>query len=162
MSVTIAIIFWVTSIFVPPLFEGVVVPGIEVSGPFLLQGCLMLIGVVFVVRALADALSLADVLTDIFLRRLGAKEDRSLKRVGRDIIYMIVIILVAEAAIPFISSVPQVGNMLTGAVSLAALFLIVVLIYDMGRILYRTVEEKAEVLANRLYKRAKRETTGRA
>ncbi|NIM46064.1 MAG: hypothetical protein GTO54_10645 [Nitrososphaeria archaeon] len=123
----------------------------------------MLIGVVFVVRALADALSLADVLTDIFLRRLGAKEDRSLKRVGRDIIYMIVIILVAEAAIPFISSVPQVGNMLTGgAVSLAALFLIVVLIYDMGRILYRTVEEKAEVLANRLYKRAKQETKGRA
>ncbi len=151
-----AAIFWVISIVVPPLVGDTTVPGIDVSGSFLLWVFFMLVTVIFVIRALADALSLADVLTDIFLRRLGAKEDRSLKRVGRDAIYIILTILLASALIPFLSSVSEIGNMLAGAASLVALGLIIVLIYDVGRILYRTVEEKAEVLSDRLVKLATR------
>ncbi len=156
MSVTMAAIFWGISIVVPPLVGDTTVPGIDVSGSFLLWVFFMLVTVIFVIRALADALSLADVLTDIFLRRLGAKEDRSLKRVGRDAIYIILTILLASALIPFLYSISEIGNMLAGAASLVALGLIVVLIYDVGRILYRTVEEKAEVLSDRLVKLATR------
>ncbi len=151
-----AAIFWVISIVVPPLVGDTTVPGIDVSGSFLLWVFFMLVTVIFVIRALADALSLADVLTDIFLRRLGAKEDRSLKRVGRDAIYIILTILLASALIPFLSSISEIGNMLAGAASLVALGLIIVLIYDVGRILYRTVEAKAEVLSDRLVKLATR------
>ncbi|RLI46740.1 hypothetical protein DRO69_02365 [Candidatus Bathyarchaeota archaeon] len=156
MSVTMAAIFWGISMVVPPLVEGMTVPGINVSGRFFLWVCFMLVTVIFVIRALADALSLADVLTDIFLRRLGAKEDRSLIRVGRDAIYIILTILLASAFIPILSSVAEIGNMLASAASLVALGLIILLIYDIGRVLYRTVEEKAEVLADRLVKLAKR------
>lgn len=151
-----AVIFGVISIVVPPLVGDMTVPGINVKGGFLLWVCFMLVTVIFVIRALADALSLADVLTDIFLRRLGAKEDHSLKRVGRDAIYIILTILLASAFIPFLSSVVEIGYMLAGAASLVALGLIIVLIYDIGRILYRTVEAKAEVLADRLVKLATR------
>jgi len=151
-----AAIFGVISIFVPPLVGDMTVPGIDVSGNFLLWVFFMLVTVIFVIRALADALSFADVLTDIFLRRLGAKEDRSFKRVGRDAIYIILTILLASAFIPFLSSVAEIGDMLRGAASLVALGLVIVLIYDIGRILYRTVEAKAEVLADRLVKLARR------
>jgi len=156
MSITMAAIFGVISMVVPPLVEDMTVPGIDVRGDFLLWVFFMLVTVIFVIRALADALSLADVLTDIFLRRLGAKEDRSLKRVGRDAIYIILTILLASAFIPFLSSVAEIGNMLRGAASLAALGLIIILTYDIGRILYRTLETKAEVLTDRLVKLARR------
>jgi hypothetical protein len=156
MSITMAVIFGVISIVVPPLVGDMIVPGINVKGSFLFWVCFMLVTVIFVIRALADALSLADVLTDIFLRRLGAKEDRSLKRVGRDAIYIILTILLASAFIPFLSSVAEIGDILTGAASLVALGLIIVLIYDIGRILYRTVEAKAEALSDRLVKLATR------
>jgi hypothetical protein len=156
MSITMAVIFGVISIVVPPLVGDMIVPGINVKGSFLLWVCFMLVTVIFVIRALADALSLADVLTDIFLRRLGAKEDHSLKRVGRDAIYIILTILLASAFIPFLASVAEIGDMLAGAASLVALGLIIVLIYDVGRILYRTVEKKAEALADRLAKLATR------
>jgi hypothetical protein len=156
MSVTMAAIFWGISMVVPPLVEGMIVPGINVGGRFFLWVCFMLVTVIFMIRALADALSLADVLTDIFLRRLGAKEDRSLIRVGRDTIYIILTILLASAFIPILSSVAEIGHLLTDAASLVALGLIILLIYDIGRVLYRTVEEKAEMLADRLVKLAKR------
>lgn len=154
ISITIAVIFWIGSMVVPPLFGGVNVPGINVSGSFFIWGGLMLITAIFVIRALADALSIADVLTDFLMRHLGAKEDRSLKRVGRDAIYIIIIILLAEASIPFLSSVPEVGNMLRGTVSLVAFGLIILLVYDIGRIFYRTMEKKADALADLLAKRA--------
>jgi hypothetical protein len=156
MSITMAAIFGVISIAVPPLVEGTTVPGIDVSGSFLLWICFMLVMVIFVIRALSDSLSLADVLTDIFLRRLGAKEDRSLKRVGRDAIYIILTILLASLFIPFLGSISEIGSMLAGAAGLIALGLIIVLIYDVGRILYRTVEAKAEALSDRLVKLARR------
>jgi hypothetical protein len=156
MSLTMAAIFGVMSVVVPPIVGDMIVPGINIRGDFLLWVILMLVTVIFVIRALADALSLADVLTDIFLRRLGAKKDRSLKRVGRDAIYIILTILLASAFIPFLSYVAEIGNMLAGAASLVALGLIIILTYDIGRILYRTVETKAEVLADRLVKLATR------
>jgi len=156
MSITMAAIFGVISIVVPPLVEGTTVPGINVKGSFLLWVCFILVTLIFAIRALSDSLALADVLTDIFLRRLGAKKDRSLKRVGRDAIYIIVTILLASAFIPFLSAVAEIGTMLAGAASLIALFLIIVLIYDVGRILYRTVEAKAETLSDRLVKLARR------
>jgi hypothetical protein len=156
MSVTMAAIFGVISISVPPLVEGINVPGLDVSGSFLLWIFFMLVMVIFVIRALSDSLALADVLTDIFLRRLGAKEDRSLKRVGRDAIYIILTILLASLLIPFLGSIVEIGSMLAGAAGLIALGLIIILIYDVGRILYRTVESKAEALADRLVKLARR------
>ena len=151
-----AAIFGVISMVVPPLVGDMIVPGIDVKGDFLLWVFFMLVTVIFVIRALADALSLADVLTDIFLRRLGAKEDHSLKRVGRDSIYVILTILLAAAFIPPLNRVAEIGKMLASAASLVALGLVIVLIYDIGRILYRTVEAKAEVLADRLVKLARR------
>lgn len=109
MSITIAVIFLAMTIVVPPLVGEVTVPGISVSGGYLLWAGLMLITVIFLIRALADALSFADILTDIFVRSLGVKEDRPLKRAARDVIYIIVTVLLAEAVLPIVTSCLKSG-----------------------------------------------------
>jgi Zn-dependent protease with chaperone function len=96
---------------------------------------------------------LSDILTDIFVKRLGIKEERSPKRAARDLIFIIVIILVTTAIFPLINTLePGVGDPLSMATTYIALGMILILIYDIGRILYRIVERKAESVADGLAK----------
>jgi len=106
----------------------------------------------FLVRALSDALFLGDFLTDIVIRRLGIKEERSPKRALRDLIYIIGIVLVAAATTPFLRGIENIGWILSTAVIYIALAFIIILIYDIGRIIYKLIEEKAEILAGKLAK----------
>ena len=102
------------------------------------------------IRALADALVLGDFLTDIIVKRMGIKEELSPKRAARDFIYIIVIILIATALSPILATVENAGEILTTVTTYVALGLIIILIYDIGRIIYRIIEQKAELLADRL------------
>ncbi|MCK4482804.1 hypothetical protein KAU55_06220, partial [Candidatus Bathyarchaeota archaeon] len=96
----------------------------------------------------SDALVLGDILVDIVVRRLGIKEERSPKRAARDFVYIISIILVVTAVSPMLAIVN--ADLLNVAITYIALGLIILLIYDIGRILYKIVEQKAELLADRL------------
>ena len=112
---------------------------------------------IFLIRALSDALVLSDILTDIFVKRLGIKEERSPKRAARDLIYIIVVILVTTAIQPLIATLePNVGDLLATATIYVALGIILILIYDLGRILYRIVERKAESIADSIVKMAEK------
>jgi len=91
---------------------------------------------------------------------LGIKEERSPKRAARELIYIIVIILVATALQPLIGTLePSVKGPLATATVYVALGIILILIYDIGRILYRIVERKAESVADRLVKMTDRMKT---
>jgi undecaprenyl pyrophosphate phosphatase UppP len=108
---------------------------------------------IFLIRALADGLVLSDILTDIFVKRLGIKEERSPRRAARDTIYIIVIILVTTALYPLINTLEKsIREPLSVATTYIALGIILILIYDIGRILYRIVERKAESMAESLAK----------
>jgi len=88
---------------------------------------------------------------------LGIKEERSPRRAARDAIYIIVILLVTTALQPLIATLePNVKDLLTKATIYVALAIILILIYDIGRILYRIVERKAESVADSLAKMADR------
>ena len=102
MSLVLAIIFWIISAIVPPTVSNIPVPGIDTNAGFLIWVVTIIIAAVFVIRALSDALFLGDIVTDIIVRRLGIKEERSPKRAARDLIYIIVIILIATAILPVI------------------------------------------------------------
>ena len=143
-----ALIFWVVSIVAPAIFGDAVVPGINVPAGQLVWITSMLIMLIFLIRALADGLVLADIVTDAILRRLGAKEERSLKRAARDLIYIIVAVLLAAAVLPYLSSVQEIGGLLAAAVSLVTLAFVILLIYDIGRILYKFIEKKTEDVAD--------------
>jgi hypothetical protein len=143
-----ALIFWGISVVAPAIFGDSVVPGINVSASWLVWVTSMLIMLIFLIRVLADGLVLADILTDAILKRLGAKEERSWKRAARDFIYIIIAVLLAAAALPYLSSVQEIGGLLAAAVSLVTLAFVILLIYDMGRILYKIIEKKTESVAD--------------
>jgi MFS family permease len=157
MSLVLAIIFYLVNVVVPPLLGDVVLPGININAGTLIGAIALIFTAIFLIRVLADALVLSDIFTDIFVKRLGIKEERSPRRAVRDTIYIIVIILVTTALLPIISTLdPGIKNPLTIVTTYVALGMILILIYDIGRILYRIVERKAESIADSLAKMAER------
>lgn len=158
MSLVMAVIFFLINFFVPPLMGDMSLPGIDLINVGTLVGIIaLLFTAIFLIRALADGLVLSDILTDIFIRRLGIKEERSPRRAARDAIYIIVIILVTAALQPLLSTLePGIGDPLTTVTIYVALALILILIYDIGRILYRIVERKADSMADTIAKMADR------
>jgi len=153
MSLVMAVIFYLVNVFVPPLLGGIQLPGINLNAGTLIGAISLIFTAIFLIRTLSDGLVLSDILTDIFVKRLGIKEERSPKRAARDAIYIIVIILVATALFPIINTLEQnVREPLSMATTYVALGMILVLIYDIGRILYRIVERKAESVADSIAK----------
>lgn len=157
MSLVMAVIFYLVNIFVPPLLGDITLPGLNIYIGTLVGAIALIFTAIFLIRVLADALVLSDILTDIFVKRLGIKEERSPRRAVRDTIYIIVIILVTTALLPIISTLdPGIKDPLTIGITYVALGIILILIYDIGRILYHIVEQRAESLADSLAKMADR------
>ena len=148
-----AVIFFLVNFFVPPLMGEIMLPGVNIKAGTLTGTIALIFTAIFLIRALADGLVLSDILTDIFVKRLGIKEDRSPKRAARDAIYIIVILLVTTALQPLIGTLESgVKEPLMDATIYISLAMILILIYDIGRILYRIVERKAESVADSLVK----------
>ena len=153
MSLVMAIIFYLINTIVPPLMGDTTIPGINLNAGMLIGTIALIFTAIFLIRALSDGLVLSDILTDIFVRRLGIKEERSPRRAARDTIYIIVVILVTTALYPVINTLePSIKDPLSIAITYIALGIILILIYDIGRILYRIVERKAESMADRFVK----------
>lgn len=153
MSLVMAVIFYLINTIVPPLIKDTILPGINVNAGMLVGTIALIFTAIFLIRALADGLVLSDILTDIFVKRLGIKEERSPRRAMRDTIYIIVIILITTALYPVINTLePSLKDPLLIGTTYVALGIILILIYDIGRILYRIVERKAENMANSFVK----------
>ncbi|MDH5770383.1 MAG: hypothetical protein OEZ25_03755 [Candidatus Bathyarchaeota archaeon] len=116
---------------------------------FLLQIGLLLVAGIFLVRTLFDALAIIDNATGLFLRHLGIKEGWSRQRVFKDTIYIVAILLVAAAIFPLLSNLSNFGPLLQEITTYAALGLILLFVYDIGRTFYRITEKKANAVANR-------------
>lgn len=158
MSLVMAIIFLMISIVVPQTaIRDIVIPGLDLNAGFLIGTITWFFAAIFLIRALSDALILSDIVTEIIVKRLGIKEERSSRRAARDAIYVIIIILVATALYPLLGTLDDIGSILTTVTTYIALGIILVLIYDMGRILYRMIEQRAESMADRLAKIAEKE-----
>jgi cation transport ATPase len=160
MSLVMAVIFYLVNIFVPPLMGELMLPGVNMKAGTLLATIALIFTAIFLIRALSDGLVLSDILTDIFVKRLGIKEERSPRRAVRDTIYIIVILLVTTALQPLIGTLESgVKEPLMSATIYIALAMIIILIYDIGRILYRIVERKAESVADSLAKMTEKRKT---
>ena len=148
-----AIIFYLINTVVPPMIEELTLPGININAGMLVGAVALIFTAIFLIRALSDGLILSDIFTDIFVKRLGIKEERSPKRAARDTIYIIVIILITTALYPVINTLESsIRDPLLIGTTYIALGMILILIYDIGRILYRIVERKAESMADGLVK----------
>ena len=110
---------------------------------------------IFLIRVLSDALILGDIFTDAFVRRMGIKEGRNPKRAAREVVYIIVIVLVVTAINPLLSRIENYGFYLAAAATYIGLGLVIVFIYDIGRILYNLIENKADSIAEQLTKKSR-------
>jgi len=161
MSLVMTVIFWMISIVVPPTVSNIIFPGIGIDASFLIWIVTTIITAIFLIRALSDALILGDIVTDIIIRRMGIKGERSPKRAARDLIYIIVIILIVTAVLPVMNTFKSsVVSALTLVTIYGAFGVILILIYDIGRILYRIVELRADSFADRLSKIAEQNKNG--
>lgn len=148
-NLIMAIIFWLVSVFIPPTLAEIIIPGINIGASTLVSIFTIIIVAIFLIRALSDALVLGDLLTDVLVRRLGVKEERSPKRAAREIAYIIIIVLIVTAVSPLAANIQDVGYYLSTATIYIGLGLIIVFIYDIGRIIYKIIEDKADALADR-------------
>lgn len=148
VNTVILIILYFLYPAVPLPFRGIEVPGLNIYGDQLMRLTIMLLIGIFLAKALPDALYLMDVGVDMLLTRLDIKKkEKPLKRAARDLLYIILVILLAAATLPFFSAIPsEVGGWLSAATSLVTLALVLILLYDIGRIFYSVLEKKTEAL----------------
>jgi hypothetical protein len=156
MSLVMALIFWLISTVVPPTISDLLIPGLNLNAGTFVGFITLLLTAIFLIRALSDALVLSDIMADIIVRQLGIKEERSPRRAARDALYVIVILLVATALYTLLGTLGEMGNLLTTVTAYVALGIILVLIYDIGRIVYRVIENRAESVADRIAGMAER------
>jgi len=141
----LALIFWVARYIVL-----VTLNTVNAEHVFLLQMGLLIVTWIFLVRALFNVLTVVDRLTGSFLKRLGIKEGWSRQRIFKDAICIVAVLLVAAAIFPLFSELSNFGPLLQEITTYAALGLILLFVYDIGRTFYRITEEKANSVANRL------------
>jgi hypothetical protein len=160
MNIIFGFIFWMMSVFIPPSLSEITIPGIGTQASFLIWILMIVIMGIFLIRVLSDALILGDIFTDVFVNKIGIKEERSPKRAAREVVYIIVIVLVVTAISPIVSTVQDYGFYLSTVVTYIGLGLVIVFIYDIGRILYTIIENKAEAIAEQLTKPQKKKKRG--
>ena len=153
INVTVAFLFWIISQVGPLFVKGIIIPGINLPPPFNTVSSIIgltatLVMILFLIRAVSDILFFTDVSTEIFLKTLGIKEKRPLKRAARDITYIILTLLLVTAASPILSSIPQVGGYLNAILSFSALGIFLILIYDIGRVIHEVLSEKTRRMAD--------------
>jgi hypothetical protein len=152
LSMLFILMFYLIRQVFPPLIEGIIIPGIGIT-PFnraewLIWTVSTLVMIVFFVRAMSDVLVLMDSGITFFAKIFGLKEEKSLRRVGKDFIFIILAILIGEAVSPFLSWNPEIGSSLNLIIGFSTLGIVLILMFDAGRILYRFLEDKAKLLAD--------------
>lgn len=143
-NAVIALFFWVMS-----YISLITLNSINPEIAFLSEIGLLLGAGIFLLRTLLDALPVITNVTGLFLRRLGIKKGWSWQRISKDSIYLVVIILVAAAIFPLFSNLLNFGALLQEITTYAALGLILLFVYDIGRTFYKITEKKANSVANR-------------
>jgi len=109
---------------------------------------LTLVGGAFLIRALFDILTIGDKTVGLFMARLGIQQQLSKRRMAKDLICIIVIILITAAIFPFLKTIGTVGTVLQSVTTIAAIVTIFPFVYDIARTLYQIVHEKASVVAD--------------
>ena len=94
INLTVAFLFWIISQVGPIFVRGITIPGISLPPPLDSISSLVgltstLIALIFLVRAISDILFFVDLSAEIIVRGLGIKERRPLKRIARDLTYII-------------------------------------------------------------------------
>ena len=153
MNVAVAFLFWVIGQIGPFFVKDLPLPGISMPPPFnsissIIGTTATLIATIFIVKAILDGLFFVDLSAEIITRFLGIREKKPLKRIGRDIVYILLALLITAASSPILSSIPNIGGYLTTTVGLVALGIFLILIYDIGKVIRDVLRRRAKRMAD--------------
>ena len=109
----------------------------------------VLVAGVFLIRAMSTVFVIADKAIGLLITHLGIKEPSSRGRVAKDLVVIIVIILALAAIIPLLKFSVNIGTELVAAITMVAVGVIFVFIYDIGRTSWLTLQAKANTVTDR-------------
>ncbi len=109
----------------------------------------VLVAGVFLIRALSTVLVIADKAIGLLITHLGIKEPWSRDRVVKDLVVIIVIILAFAAIIPLLKISVNIGTGVVAAITMIAVGLIFVFIYDIGQTSWHILQEKSNKVTDR-------------
>ncbi len=144
-NIALAIAFGVTGIFAS------LIPA-NVTGDFGFYSWVVLtiVGGVFLIRASFDVLTISDKTLGLVLERLGIRQKFSRRRMAKDLMYIIAIILATAAIFPLLETIGTMGTTLQSIASIAAVVTTFLFVYDIAHTLYEMVHEKANAITDRL------------
>ncbi len=143
-SIILLLLFFIYTVMPIP-FAWFTLPGLNISGDQMIRLIILPIALIFLAKTLPDMLSIADKGANRILKILGIHiEEDPLRRVLKDITYLLTIIVSDILASPLLASIPNIGFLSNLTVNLIALGISLLLIYDIGRTLYNILEEKTE------------------
>ena len=141
-NLVLVLIFWVARYIVLITLDSV-----SAELVFVLQTGLLIVTGIFLVRASFNSLIAVDRLIGSFLKRLGIKDGWSRQRTFKDILCIVAILLIVAGISPLFS-LSTFDMLLMQIIIYAALGLILLFVFDIGRNFYKFTEEKANSVAS--------------
>ena len=124
--------------------------------PLVAVGSVMVLAVIEILlyRILSDILALLDPVSKAFkviLRGFATDRVTVVKRVVYDLFFfMIAILILFTVILPPLSSLPGVGIYIATALPLLALAIVVLIFWDLGKVIYSEVERLADFIADKI------------
>ena len=151
-NLALVLVFGAAGVILPPILGG-----IFAGADFYAWLGLTIVAGAFLVRVLFSILVLGDEASRSFLRRLGVRERVSRIRVLKDFAFIVATLLATAAIFPFLETCGTVGSTTQAGVTVAAIAVILLFVYDVGRTSYQIFQEKANKMADWIIERPDRE-----
>lgn len=145
--------FYVLSLILPELFTGIRIPGLPppISDlEWLLWASFFISCLVFAITAMYEVFRAIDPLFEMLAKRIHG-DVKPAKRIARDIALILLIILLATATNPLTALTGSAATAARVAVGLTTLIVLVALLYDISRTVYRYVKSYVEMFISRIF-----------
>ncbi|MEM4234200.1 MAG: hypothetical protein QXU75_03525 [Candidatus Methanomethylicaceae archaeon] len=138
-----------------PYFQqlNVTIPIINISLVTLGSVTILAVVGILLYRILADTLLLLNPLSKAILlifKKMTMDHVTLVKRAIYDILFLIAFIIVLTALLPIVGSIPVIGVYFATGLPLVALAVVILIFWDLGKILYSEVEQLADFIAEKL------------
>ena len=123
--------------------------------PLVTVGSVMVLAVIGILlyRILSDIVALLEPVSRAFkiiLKEFATDRVTIAKRVTYDLLFLIVVLITFAVILPPLSSLPGIGIYVATAVPLLALAIVVLIFWDLGKVIYSEVERLADFIADKL------------
>ncbi len=109
---------------------------------------LTLVGGAFLVRTISNIITVSDLAAGLLLVRLGLQRRSSKRRIAKDLIWIIVIILITTAIFPILETLSSLGYILQSFTAIVSSGIIFLFVYDITREILQIIHEKISTIAN--------------